>query len=240
VVCQPEVVPLPKPSPFARGLFRPHSVALLAVLLGGPVAAVAAPAGGDVLPGLVAHRAVYEMRLDRADDRADVVGVDGRLVYEFGGSVCEGFSSRFRLVTRLAVKDGTSRLTDLRTTSFEDAEGRGFDFLNQSFVDDRMVEEVTGNAERSAGRLAVKITRPSARAVELPPVAEFPTRHMASIIAAAEAGERVTEIEPIRPPIRRNRRRPRRCSPAGAGGRSRSPTSRPPTTPGPTPHRTIR
>jgi hypothetical protein len=174
------------PSIRLRGSFVALFASLSAV-----VAAVAAPA--DVLPGLSAHRAIYDVRLDRRSERSEVAGVEGRLVYEFGGSVCEGFTSRFRLVTRILNQDGSSRVTDLRTSSWEEADGRSFDFLNQNFVDARQIEETKGVATRTNG-VVVRLVRPGDKTVTLGP-AEFPTRHLAAIIDAARADRRFAEID---------------------------------------------
>jgi hypothetical protein len=171
---------------------RCGSLVAIFAFLSATIAAAAAPA--EVLAGLSAHRAIYDVRLERRSERTEVVGVEGRLVYEFGGSVCEGFTSRFRLVTRILNQDGTSRVTDLRTSSWEEADGRSFDFLNQNFVDARQIEETKGVATRGAGTVDVRLVRPGDKTVSLAP-AEFPTRHLAAIIDAAEADRRFAEID---------------------------------------------
>ena len=148
-----------------------------------------------VARGLVAHRAVYEMTLARRADRADVASASGRLVYEFTGNACEGWSSRFRLVLSLANADGTARVTDLRTTSFEDGDGRAFEFVNQNLVDGRTVEDTKGAARRDGDQTRATITAPAPRRVDLPKTARFPTEHMAAMIEAATAGQSFAEID---------------------------------------------
>lgn len=167
------------------------AIALLVVSgLGG--AAEAAPA---TVRGLAAHRAVYEMTLDRRSDRADVADAGGRLVYEFAGTKCEGFSSRFRLVLRMANTDGTGRITDMRTTSFEDGEGKSYDFVNQNLVDNRKVEDTKGVARHDGGSTRVTVAQPQAKAMDLPGTVLFPTEHMAAVLEAAKAGKTVSEID---------------------------------------------
>nr|MDH4439936.1 DUF1849 family protein [Rhizobium sp.] len=56
--------------------------------------------------GLVPHRAVYDIVLKEASDRSGIEGVRGRMVYEFSGSSCKGFNTKFRFVTRINVGDG--------------------------------------------------------------------------------------------------------------------------------------
>ncbi len=36
---------------------------------------------------LVPHRAVYDLTLDRADEKSGISGLTGRMVYEFNGSI---------------------------------------------------------------------------------------------------------------------------------------------------------
>src|SRR5437868_15161863 len=75
------------------------------------------------VPALQAHRAVYDLTLKKADDRSGITGISGRMVYEFNGSACEGYTVKFRFVTQIVTAEGT-KLTDQQTTTFEDAEGK--------------------------------------------------------------------------------------------------------------------
>lgn len=159
---------------------------------------IAGPALADraeSVRGLAPHRAVYELSLSRRNDRSDVTEVGGRLVFEFAGSVCEGWSSRFRLVTRLTNSDGTPRVTDMRTTSFEDGEGKTFEFVNQNLVDGRTIEDTKGSARHEGGSVRASVTAPEPRSIDLPGSALFPTEHMVEIVEAAKAGRSVAEID---------------------------------------------
>ncbi|TIN06275.1 MAG: DUF1849 family protein, partial [Mesorhizobium sp.] len=93
-----------------------HAVLLPAVFSMAPAFAV---------PALQAHRAVYDLTLDKASDRSGITGISGRMVYEFNGSPCEGYTVKFRFVTQIVTNENT-RLTDQQTTTFEDAEGKTF------------------------------------------------------------------------------------------------------------------
>ena len=72
---------------------------------------------------LAPHRAVYDLALDKASDRSGITALTGRMVCEFNGSACEGYTVNFRFVTKINTRDVT-RLTDQQTTTFEDAERR--------------------------------------------------------------------------------------------------------------------
>lgn len=169
----------------------------LAAALGFAVLATApSVAAGPVAPtAFVGHRAVYEMRLSETREASEIGAASGRLVYEFSGSRCEGWATRLRIVTRIDPLEGRARLTDLRTTSFEDGAGRAFDFVNENWVDGRKVEEAKGRAERDATAVRVRLERPSAAQADLGARAFFPTGHMQEIVAAARAGEHLKEID---------------------------------------------
>ncbi|TIV06286.1 MAG: DUF1849 family protein, partial [Mesorhizobium sp.] len=112
-----------------------HAVLLPAVFSMAPAFAV---------PALQAHRAVYDLSLDKASDRSGITGISGRMVYEFNGSPCEGYTVKFRFVTQIATNDNATKLTDQQTTTFEDAEGKTFSFVTKSFVDQNLDKEVKG------------------------------------------------------------------------------------------------
>ena len=164
-------------------------VTLLAAVAAGSGAARAG--GGDVAAGLLPHRAVYDMHLGDADDSASIQGVAGRIVTEFTGSVCDGFTTSFRFVSRISDQDGGTRLTDLRTTSFETADGGTFQFVTQNYVDQVLTEETKGVATRGPADTVVDLVKPAAKQVTLKGEPLFPTQHIIDVIAAAAAGRTI-------------------------------------------------
>ena len=68
---------------------------------------------------LAPHRAVYDLTLKDASDRSGITGLSGRMVYEFNGSACEGYTVTFRFVSRIQTQDA-SRVSDQQTTTFEE------------------------------------------------------------------------------------------------------------------------
>jgi hypothetical protein len=111
-------------------------------------------------PGLAAYRAVYDLVLDKSDQASDLADLTGRIVMEFTGSDCGGYAVTLRFVTEIADPDGDRRITDARTTTFEDGDGTGFKFTNETFVDDALTEESRGIANRTDSGVAVSLTRP--------------------------------------------------------------------------------
>lgn len=141
--------------------------------------------------GLVPHRAVYDIVLKEASDRSGIEGVRGRMVYEFSGSSCKGFNTKFRFVTRINVGDGV-RVTDQRSTTFEDVSAGKFRFDNKSFTDDQLDKDVSGAAAEAGNKVTIELTGPNQRELELAG-SRFPAEHMLEVIARARKGERVFE-----------------------------------------------
>ena len=141
--------------------------------------------------GLVPHRAVYDIVLKEASDRSGIESVRGRMVYEFSGSACKGFNTQFRFVTRIDVGEGV-RVTDQRSTTFEDVPGGKFRFENKSFTDDQLDKDVSGAAAEADGKVKIELAGPDKRDLELAE-SRFPAEHMLEVISRARKGERVFE-----------------------------------------------
>jgi hypothetical protein len=173
--------------------FRFGSSILFAGLLA--AAAGCGPAAGEPQAGgiaLASHLAIYDLKLANSRGKRSLEAVKGRIVYDFS-SACEGYGLQFRQVTSLDSGEGKSALSDLRATSFEDAEAKSFRFNSQNFLDDRLVENVDGNAERQSDDVAVKLSKPEQKRFSAG-TALFPTQHMRDILAAAHAGKSLLQV----------------------------------------------
>ncbi|MEM5495183.1 cell envelope integrity EipB family protein [Hoeflea sp. AS16] len=166
---------------------RMLAIASFAVLAATSVQAAPAAGAG----GLAAHRAVYDLSLKEASERSGISGMVGRMVYEFGGSACEGYTVSFRFVTEISTGED-SRLTDQQTTTFEDIRKGIFRFVTRSFVDQKLDHEVRGSAEVKGDGLSVALERPDKLALDIS-MAHFPTEHMIELIDKARDGERFYE-----------------------------------------------
>ncbi len=140
---------------------------------------------------LVPHRAVYDVALKEASDRSGITSMRGRIVYEFRGSPCEGYTTNFRFVTQIGAQ-GSSRVTDQQTTTFEEGDAALFRFVTKTFVDDRQDKYIAGTAKRDGDTTVVTTSEPEPGTTELEP-AFFPTQHMLDLIRRAQAGERFYE-----------------------------------------------
>lgn len=143
---------------------------------------------------LAPHRAVYDLSpADGAMQMSEsATTMSGRMVYEFTGAACEGFTVNFRFVVETSDAEGGRSVTDLRTSNHEEGDGRGFQFLSQTYTNQVLTEDVKGTATRDAeGRISVRLDTGEKRTVQLDPGAIFPTDHLLHIIEAARTGKAV-------------------------------------------------
>ncbi len=127
---------------------------------------------------LASHRALYKLSLDKANGSSAPASADGLIAYEFSGSVCEGYTSNFRQMTEMQPQDGATRVTDMRSTTFEDGDGRNFTFKVETLVDGHQSEAIEGNAKKSAaGVLNVNLSRsPTSSMPRVPVRRRLPSR----------------------------------------------------------------
>lgn len=146
---------------------------------------VCAMAGG--LDSLLPHRAVYDLSLIEASERSGILGMNGRIVYEITGSKCEGFAVRFRFFTEVQTAR-KSFTNDQRSTSFESGDGRSFTFVNQSYLNGQLEQELRGSAERQGDVTNVALSKPQELEVELGG-SIFMNEHVAMLVEAAKNHE---------------------------------------------------
>jgi hypothetical protein len=149
----------------------------------------------QVMP-LAAHRATYEVTLLRATGSKSPTAARGRVSYEFGGSACEGYSQTFRQVTEMQPAEGATRVSDMRSATFEDGNGRSFTFDIKTSNDQGPPDVVDGHAERqSDALLAIRLSKPNEQAIDVGNDVLFPTAHLQKIIAAAKAGAHILDVK---------------------------------------------
>ena len=111
---------------------------LAAPLIGGALTGHAHALAGKEPKKLVAHRAIYEMTLDDARTASGITGIDGRMVFEFTGSECDGYSLNMRMVTQMTDSQGQTNLTDLRSSTWEQGDGQKFRFQSAQYLNDKL------------------------------------------------------------------------------------------------------
>jgi len=120
--------------------------------------------------------------------------VRGRILYDFSGNACDGYALNFRQVSELGSSEGKSALSDLRSTTWEDAAAKKFRFNSENLLNDQQTDAVDGHAERATEAVSVSLTKPKRKNFTEPADAVFPTEHMRRIIIAAREGKSILEF----------------------------------------------
>ncbi|MCM5560040.1 EipB family protein [Pleomorphomonas sp. JP5] len=159
-------------------------------------AAIACVFAGSAAPalagGLVPHRVAYDLALESNTQMSDfAVNMKGRMVYEFTGDACQGYTVNFRFVLETGDSEGNSAITDLRNRNFESGDGRSFDFRSQTFVNEVQTEDVNGAAVRDGDKVDVKLKLTEDAEFTIDKPVMFPTAQLIKTIAEAEKGTTV-------------------------------------------------
>jgi len=165
----------------------------IAVVAAGSGFAGAGAVAGTSSPFL-AHQALYELSLVKSRGSTSIEAARGRILYNFSGSACEGYTSDFRQVSELDSGEGKMTLSDLRSTSWEDGDGKSYRFKIDSRMNDTDSNPVDGVAERTGDHVTVKLKQPQVKTFTLDGSTVFPTEQIQRIIAAAREGKSVLEL----------------------------------------------
>jgi len=160
-------------------------IAAFAVIMCGPVEAAV-----PFLP----HQALYELSLLKSRGSNAVNSARGRILYNFSGNACDGYTSEFRQVSQLEVGEGKVTLSDLRSTSWEDGAGKTYRFNIATRMNENDASPIDGIAERTDDHIVVKLKQPVAKTFTLDGSVVFPTEQIQRIIAAAKEGKSVLEL----------------------------------------------
>lgn len=167
-----------------------RALAAVAVMLLLPASEGMAAAAGEAV-SFAPHRAIYDITLDRAAPGSGVEEISGRMVYELQGGACEGYTQNMRFVTRMVGKDGAAQVSDLRTSSWEDPEGKRLRFSTTQYKDDVLLENTQGDAARAGKNpngISVDLAEPARKRLTLKEGIYFPIQHSIALIEAARAG----------------------------------------------------
>jgi envelope integrity protein B len=143
---------------------------------------------------LVPHRAIYDLSLGEVRGNAQVAGVRGRILYDFDGSACQGYSLQFRQVSELDTGEGKRSTSDLRSTTWEGGDAKTYKFASENFVNEKLVDTVDGHAEHGQRATAVDLAKPEHKVLDIDASVVFPTEHMVRVIAAARAGTTILDF----------------------------------------------
>ncbi|WP_267426259.1 cell envelope integrity EipB family protein [Methylobacterium sp. GC_Met_2] len=158
--------------------------------------AQASPQPPASAPGIVLanHRAVYDLTLDEGGNSRSVESARGRIVIDFRGDSCRGYTMLTRQVTELTSGETGPRLSDMRSTTFEGGQGREFRFKTTTLTNNQPAAPVDGTATDQGNAVTVKLKgAPKPFTVDGPVL--FPSEHMRRLIEAARAGQSTLSVK---------------------------------------------
>lgn len=167
---------------------------MAAVLLAAAGTGLGTVPAAEAAPGLVAHRAVYDLKLVRSQGKRTLQSVRGRILYDFSGNACDGFVLQFRQVSELDNGEGKVAVSDLRASTWEEGAAKSFRFSSQNYINNRAGDMVDGKAERRDGKVTVSLVKPKEATFDADAGLVFPTEHMRRVLAAARDGKTLLEL----------------------------------------------
>lgn len=165
----------------------------LAVVVSAMIVGTAAQADAATSGVFLSHQALYELSLLKSRGSNSINSARGRILYSFSGSACEGYTSEFRQVSEMNTGEDKVMLSDLHSSSWEDAAGKSYRFKIDSRVNDVPTGPVDGVAERDGDHITVKLKQPEVKTFTLDGSTVFPTEQIQHIIAAAKQGKPLLE-----------------------------------------------
>lgn len=145
-------------------------------------------------PALLNHQAVYDLSLKTSRRSPSVDTVHGRIAYNFTGTACEGYTTEFRQVSQIGSDDGKQLLSDMRSSSWEAADGKTFRFRVETRNNDAAPVIVEGTAERGPNGVIVALKRPRQQTATFAEDTVFPTQQVNRILAAAKEGKSLLRL----------------------------------------------
>jgi hypothetical protein len=142
----------------------------------------------------LAHQALYDLSLVKSRGSSSVSSARGRILYSFSGNACDGYTSEFRQVSEMESGEDKMTLSDLRSSSWEDASGKSYQFKIDARMNESDSSPVDGVAERTGDHITVKLKKPEEKTFTLAGDTVFPTQQIERIIEAAKAGKSLLEL----------------------------------------------
>jgi hypothetical protein len=149
------------------------------------------PAAYGEAATIAAHRAVYDLDAIRISGGSQIASVKGRLVLEVQGSVCEGWTVNFRMVSRYFRNAGDPRLIDTQSSAYESGDALAMQYSSREFVDSELKSESRVKVKRatSEGAASGTLSGEGVNSFAVPAGTFFPIQHQHMLMARAERGE---------------------------------------------------
>ena len=143
---------------------------------------------------LAGHRAVYDVALEKGAGQAGNLTATGRVVLEFDGDACQGYTQNMRFLTRYVGPNGPATTSDVQSTTWESGDGTLFRFNSRQYQDGDLKLSTSGDAAKADGsEIIVDLEEPEESEFSFADGILFPTEHLKLLIAQAEEGARFVQ-----------------------------------------------
>ncbi|MGI9481850.1 MAG: EipB family protein [Hyphomicrobiales bacterium] len=149
--------------------------------------------------GVVPHRAYYQLRLSKMEERSGIREATGRMVIEITGSRCDGWAVNVRFANAFTVQKGQSRVLDNVDSYYEAGDGSLLQFSSRQYLNGNLQNETKGTAKidldegKSKGG-SVKLDQPPDQNFKLPAGTIFPLAHTERLLQRAAGGDNFDQI----------------------------------------------
>lgn len=157
------------------------------------VFAIVPPLAASAAVPLANYRSVYDLGIDSVE-LSESSRLKSRMVTEFTGSACAGYTTRIRFVTRSVNDSGKASVEDTRSMMFESPDGF-FEFTHETFSDEKLAKRTVGSAVRKDGKVTVTLTEPEEKTFVLTGDIAFPTEQVTRMIEAGAAGQKFVAFD---------------------------------------------
>jgi hypothetical protein len=171
-----------------------NSAACLAFAAAAVLLLDTAPASAAGPAPFLAHQAAYDLSLKTSRRSPSVEAAEGRIVYNFSGSECEGYTTDFRQVSRLNTGEGRTVVSDLRSSSWEEGKGSSYRFKIETRLNNENTSSVDGAAERTPTGIVIKLKQPQQKTFTIDKSIVFPTEQVHRILEAARGDKTILEL----------------------------------------------
>ena len=136
-----------------------------------------------------AHRALYNLVLEKASTGSGIAGVTGKMAVEWQDS-CTGWTFEYHSVIDVEFSESKPIRLTSTATSWESRDGRKYRFNVRHKTDGKEVERIEGVARASAGKPGhVEFSAPETRRMVLPKGTLFPIAHSLFVMRNADQGK---------------------------------------------------
>ena len=144
----------------------------------------------DAASSLAPHRALYEIDLVSKRSGAQILNVDGEMMYEWQPA-CEGWNTQHRFQLFYEYTDSPAAQISSDFSTFEGFDGKSINFSSRRKSDNILLDQYRGyaalNEDQSA---AVTYSIPSDLSHDLPVGTLFPTQHTIQMVKAIQEGKK--------------------------------------------------